>query len=89
MKLLYKKSFTKSYQTLTPRQRQKIQDVFEIFIMNPFDQRLNNHQLYGKLSKLRSINAWWDLRILFQELSKWKYEIVEIIDVWSHNQLYW
>lgn len=34
------------------------------------------------------IDVTGDLRIIFKELSNWKYEIVELYNVWTHSQLY-
>jgi mRNA-degrading endonuclease YafQ of YafQ-DinJ toxin-antitoxin module len=37
---------------------------------------------------LRSINVTWDYRIIFRKLSDNTYEIVELIKVWTHSELY-
>ena len=53
---------------------------------NPLDAELKNHKLSGKLKGLRAISAANDLRILFME--KGNYQIVIMISVVSHNQVY-
>ena len=88
MKLLYKKSFIKSYQDLSPKLRDKVKNVLQIFMDNPTDKELRNHWLEWKYKWQRSIDVTGDLRIIFKELSNWKYEIVELYNVWTHSQLY-
>jgi mRNA-degrading endonuclease YafQ of YafQ-DinJ toxin-antitoxin module len=48
MKLLYKKSFTKSYQALDESRREKIKKAISLFLLDPFLPLLNNHVLHGK-----------------------------------------
>ena len=43
MKLLYKKSFIKSYQDLSPKLRDKVKNVLQVFMDNPTDHQLRNH----------------------------------------------
>ena len=68
--------------------RDKVKDVLQIFIENPMDKELRNHGLEWKYKWKRSIDVTGDLRIIFKELSNWRYELVEICDVWTHAQLY-
>lgn len=88
MKLLYKKTFTKSYQDLSEKLRDKVKSVLRKFMENPTDKELHNHGLEWEYKWKRSIDVTGDIRIIFKEISKWKYEIVEIHDVWTHSQLY-
>ncbi|MFA7717204.1 MAG: type II toxin-antitoxin system mRNA interferase toxin, RelE/StbE family [Candidatus Absconditabacterales bacterium] len=88
MKLLYKKSFTKSYQVLGHKMRDKVKGVLQIFMLNPMDKELRNHGLEGKYKGKRSIDVTGDIRIIFKEISDGKYELVEIYDVGTHAQLY-
>lgn len=88
MKILYKKSFVKSYQCLSEKLRDKIKNVLQIFIKNPTDKVLHNHWLEWKYKWKRSIDVTGDVRIIFKEISEWRYELVEIHDVWTHSQLY-
>ena len=55
---------------------------------NPFDLQLRNHKLKGKRIGCRSLDVMGDLRIIFRELSEGKYELVELIELGSHSQLY-
>ncbi|MDD4530913.1 MAG: hypothetical protein PHO80_05195 [Candidatus Gracilibacteria bacterium] len=59
-----------------------------IFINNPFDKILNNHELLGQQKGNRSINITGDLRVIFKETSNGKYEFVEFINIGNHSDLY-
>ena len=89
MNLLRTKKFKKSYQNLNLKIQNKTNEVLRIFVQNPFDKKLRNHSLVWKLNWLKSIYVTWDYRIIFRELSSWKYELVELINIWTHNQIYW
>ena len=68
--------------------RDKVKGVLQIFMLNPMDKELRNHWLEWKYKWKRSIDVTGDIRIIFKELSDWKYELVEIYDIWTHAQLY-
>jgi mRNA-degrading endonuclease YafQ of YafQ-DinJ toxin-antitoxin module len=59
-----------------------------LFSENYSDKKLNNHALKWDFLWLRSINVTWDYRIIFKDLSNNTYEIVELIKVWTHSELY-
>jgi len=88
MILDYKSSFKKSYRLLLPNQKSKVDIIIEKFMNNPFDLQLRNHKLKGKRIGCRSLDVMGDLRIIFRELSEGKYELVELIELGSHSQLY-
>jgi len=88
MKVLYKKSFVKSYEVLSWKLKDKVKSTLQIFIYNPIDKSLHNHGLEWKYVWKRSMDVTGDIRIIFKELSDWRYELVEIHDVWTHAQLY-
>ena len=50
--------------------------------------KLNNHALKGDFLWLRSINLTGDYRIIFREMNNGDIEIVELIDVNTHSELY-
>ncbi len=60
--------------------------AIKIFSKNPFDTRLRNHELQGKLQGKRAISVGGNLRIVFEE----KNGYIEIIflKVGTHNQVY-
>jgi len=89
MILIPKKQFAKHYKKLDKDAQSKVDDTLELFMESPTHYSLNNHKLSGELSKLRSINVTWDYRIWIHQLDEQIYEIVELIDVGTHSQLYW
>ena len=89
MKLIYKNSFKKSYRNLDKKIQTKTDQALFLFTQDPFSRILHNHQLYGSLQWCRSINVTWDFRIIFCEVSYGMYEIVEVLDIGTHSQLYW
>lgn len=88
MKLLKHKKFIKSYLLLTSWLQEKADSAIKLFIQNPFDINLRNHALMGKMKWLRSIDVTGDIRIIFRELSEGTYEIVELVVIGTHNQIY-
>ena len=89
MIIKYSKNYKKKILKLNNYIKQKVIERITIFLENPFDEQLNNHQLTWKLKWKRSINITWDFRAVFREYPNWTYEFVEFIDVWTHSQLYW
>ncbi|MBP7773841.1 type II toxin-antitoxin system mRNA interferase toxin, RelE/StbE family [Candidatus Gracilibacteria bacterium] len=88
MKILTKSSFDKSYQKLQKRDQIAVDNTIALFIQNPRDEKLRNHVLKGALEGLRSIDVKNDLRIIFEEMSDGRYELVSLNNVGSHSQLY-
>lgn len=82
------KNFIKNYSKLDLKIQYKVDKSLEIFLKNHFDKSLNNHTLKWDFLWLRSINVTWDYRIIFRKLSDNTYEIVELIKVWTHSELY-
>ncbi|MCX6736458.1 MAG: type II toxin-antitoxin system mRNA interferase toxin, RelE/StbE family [Candidatus Parcubacteria bacterium] len=66
----------------------KIEDAFyarlEIFLVNKFDQRLNNHELEGEYAGYKSINVTGDYRAIFQDFG----DNVLFITIGTHSELY-
>ncbi len=88
MKINRKKRFIKSFKKLDRKIQDKFIEVLISFTKNPFEEKLNNHSLKWEYQWLRSINVTWDYRAIFKELSNWKYEFIDFIDIWTHSQLY-
>ena len=82
------KLFEKSYSKLSDKLKIKVNETLILFSENHFDKKLNNHALKWDFIWLRSINVTWDYRIIFREMSDNNYEIVELIKVWTHSELY-
>jgi addiction module RelE/StbE family toxin len=88
MQILFKKSFQKSYRNLSRKLQHQVDTIVYQFMQDPFDTRLRNHKLKGKRLWCRSIDITGDLRLIFSELSEGSYELVALIDIGTHSQLY-
>lgn len=86
MKLVYKKTFLKSFEKLSAKDRQKVVEALKVFKNNPFSPELKNHALNGDLKDFRAISVRADIRITFQELDN--YYVVYLVKVGTHNQVY-
>jgi len=76
------------YSKLNIKIQFKVDEVLTTFSKNHFDEKLNNHTFKWDFLWFRSINITWDYRIIFRELSNNTYEIVELVKVWTHSELY-
>ncbi|USN59056.1 MAG: hypothetical protein H6767_03035 [Candidatus Peribacteria bacterium] len=68
MKIQYHKRFLKSYRKKDMFVRKKFQETLVLFISNPLQACLHNHNLKGKYIGYRSINVTGDIRALFREV---------------------
>ncbi len=83
-----RKSFTRSFSYLDSKIKFKTIIALQLFEKDPFHDSLRNHVLQWERKWCRSINATGDYRIIFIELSNGNYELVELVDVRTHSQLY-
>lgn len=86
MHIIFKRSFVKQYHKLQKANQAKVDEAILLFEKNPFDLKLKNHALIGRLADKRSISAGFDLRIVFQ--IEGDYMVVTMLAVGSHNQVY-
>jgi addiction module RelE/StbE family toxin len=86
MQLAYTKAFLKNLRGLQQRERDAVQKALELFVQSPFAPSLRNHALKGEYLGARSIDAGFDLRIIFREQDG--YVVVYLLRVGSHSQLY-
>jgi len=86
MQLFRHKNFTKQYLKLSSNQQALVDEAILLFYKNPLDTKLRNHPLKGKYKGCNSIDAAFDLRIIFKQEKK--YVVVVLLMVGSHNQLY-
>ena len=56
----------------------------DIFLTDPFDQRLRTHKLSGKPKKLWSFSLGYDFRVIFY----FEGEQAIFIDIGSHDEVY-
>lgn len=86
MKIIYHKRFEKQFKKLTPKFKNKVIEVIGIFINDPLDKRLLNHNLKGNLLGKKAISINSDLRIIFEEFDD--YTLVVFLDLGTHNHVY-
>lgn len=86
MQLFRHKNFTKHYRKLNFSQQALIDETIFLFYKNPFDPKLRNHSLKGKYKGCNSIDAAFDLRIIFKQEKN--YVVVVLLKLGSHSQLY-
>ena len=86
MQIQYHKQFEKRFAKLQPQIKKKVIVTIQQFAKNPFDSRLRNHALTGRLAGQRAISVMGDMRIIFEEHHN--YFLVIMLDVGTHNQVY-
>ena len=82
------KGFLKRYKKLPLKVQTKVDAALALFFHDPQAPALRNHALSGKFLGLGSIDVTGDWRVLFRELSGGRYEIVELVAVGTHSQIY-
>jgi addiction module RelE/StbE family toxin len=70
---------------LTNRQKIQVLDTLDLFVTDPFNGELRNHELGGKLSGIRSISIGGDLRLHYKVIDG---DVVLFVAVGTHDQLY-
>ena len=86
MQLFRHKNFKKQYQKLSAGQQASVDEAILLFYEDPFNTKLRNHPLKGKYMNCNSIDAAFDLRIIF--VQEKNYIVVILLKVGSHNQLF-
>lgn len=86
MQIQYHRQFEKRFAKLQPQIKQKVTATIQQFSKNPFDPKLRNHALVGRLAGQRAISVMGDMRIIFEEHDN--YVLVVMLDVGTHNQVY-
>ncbi len=86
MQLFRHKNFVKQYKKLSLKQQVLVDEAILLFYENPHDAKLRNHPLKGRYKDCSSIDAAFDLRIIFKQAKN--YVVVVLLKVGSHNQLY-
>jgi len=86
MKIKYHKRFEKQFKKLADKNKKKVLEVINIFINNPYDKKLLNHNLKGDLLGKKAISINSNLRIIFEEFDG--YTLVIFLDLGTHNRVY-
>ena len=89
MEISFSNSFKKAFAKKVKRNKDlenKFWTMVEIFLNNPFDNRLKTHKLSGKLKELWSFSIEYDIRIIFFfEENQTK---AVFIDFGKHDEVY-
>lgn len=79
----FKKAFKKKLKS-NPLVEEVFWEKVDIFLSDPFDQRLRTHKLSGKLKNLWSFSLGYDYRVIFY----FEGEQAIFIDIGSHDEVY-
>ncbi|KKR46317.1 MAG: Addiction module toxin, RelE/StbE family [Parcubacteria group bacterium GW2011_GWB1_40_14] len=85
MSIVFHDGFRKKYRKLIRSEQKKVQQRLRLFIEDPKNPILNNHELIGKYSGYYSINITGDLRALYQIIGK---NVTLFITIGTHSHLY-
>ncbi len=77
--------FEKEYKKLSKKLKDKMIERLRIFVVNEFDQLLNNHKVKYKYDGHRSINLTGDWRILYKKIDD---TTCELYAIGTHHQLF-
>ena len=81
----FNKTFSKAYDKADFKIKRSVQKRINIFIGDPFNVILNNHELTGDYLGFRRINITGDYRALYIELENMS---VKFMFLGTHSQLY-
>lgn len=84
MKVSYSRQFLRHYVKLSPKLRQRVDDRILLWIGEPLNAQLRDHQLKGKYKQYRSIDITGDIRALY--LQKDGEAVFDALG--THSQLY-
>lgn len=85
MNIVLHKDFIKAYKKLRPAQMEKFKERRNIFLEDPFDSILRNHQLHGRYHGYRSISIAGDLRVIYKMISE---DTCVFVTIDTHSNLY-
>jgi mRNA-degrading endonuclease YafQ of YafQ-DinJ toxin-antitoxin module len=88
VEVAFNSSFRRAFRKLI-KGRPSLEEVFwarvEIFVEDPYDERLRTHKLSGKLSDLWSFSVSYDIRVVFSFIESDR-AIFE--DIGDHDTVY-
>lgn len=88
MKLQYDPNFIKKLKKTDVRIRRALERQLVVFLRNPLDPRLNNHELREPYLDLRSIDITADWRAFYEEITEKNEEIAYFTILGTHKELY-
>lgn len=80
--------FRKQYKKADKRIQKSFDQQLKIFLQNPMDPQLRNHQLRIPYHGQRSINVTNDWRAVFKSVQSADDTIIYFTALGTHNQLY-
>jgi len=87
------KRFEKSLKKLDKILKEKFIKKLDLFIDNEFESNLKTHKLkWDKKNNFSfSFSITDDVRVIYKKEIQWEIEILifTLIDIWSHNKVYW
>ena len=83
MKIKYRRKFKKQYARAPKKIKRAFEKRLKLFLKDPQNPILHNHQLSGQLRKYRSINITGDWRAFYSEN---EFVIFKVFG--THSQLY-
>ena len=84
-------AFTRAMKRLVRKNRQafaSIRATLEMLQHDAFDARLASHKLKGDLAGLWACSAGYDLRIVFEIVKRDDLEIILLVSVGTHDEVY-
>lgn len=88
MKVRYSPRFYQIYKKANVRIRNSVDQKIEIFIKNPHEPQLDNHELDKEWEGYRSIDITGDLRAIYQEIEEGDEMVAYFISLGTHEELY-
>lgn len=89
MKVLFSKKFEKSFKKRIENSTSE-SDFWislDIFLKDPFSEKLRTHKLSGRLNELWSFSINYKIRVLFYLTSTNPYDVI-FIDIGNHDEVY-
>ena len=84
-KIDYSKKFKKQFNKLDKKIQNKVHGRVAIFLLNEFEEILNNHKLRPFHEGQRSINITGDFRLIYEKVGEDSFLFVAI---GTHSELY-
>ncbi len=85
MRIVLHGDFRKKFKKFPQGMQKKFIERQDIFLRDPFNSVLNNHELHGKYQGLRSIDITGDLRALYKPVSD---NLAFFVIIGTHSELY-
>jgi mRNA interferase YafQ len=87
IKLVWHKSFIRDYKKTRkkyPEIKEKLEEVLNIFVKDPYQPILGTHKLSGKLKGHHAFSLGYDLRVVFKFID----DEAVLISLGSHEEVY-